>query len=403
MFTRSLFVSSRYFLIFLAGLAALAPLSIDTYLPAIPTMATYFNVNIASVNLTMTSYLIGTGIGNLLGGALSDHLGRKPIGLFGLSLYIFSSFTIVYSPTIEWVQLFRALQAIGGGFAAVVCMAQVRDVYPPLEVSKKIALMMMVSLLAPLLAPLIGALLLQLGWKSVFITLGIYSTLYFTLYCFLIPETNKQPRKRITFHSMFSGYISVISHRTNGKITAIRYALFAGFNAGVFMSFLTNAAFIYMHYFKLTPYQFSAAFACNALMLMTGNRIASRLMNTTPETVLLKKFNNLQLILLLTTLICLSVGLTHFWLIFLLLQLSMIINGAVTPTAAGIFISYFDKNAGSAASLNASMVFIFGSLTGALATLLTNDKLTPIFLVMLAAACLSRLTLFKIDQSTTNQ
>ena len=384
---------SSFFLVFLGGLIALAPLSIDAYMPALPDMAIYFGVEIAAVNLTLTTYLLGSALGQLFGGALSDHLGRRPVGLVGLLLFVIASLLITAATDIGQVWALRALQALGGGAASVVCMAQVRDVYPANLVPRKIANVMLVMLVAPMVAPTIGAVLMQLGWKSVFYFLAAYTGFYLLVYFFYLPETNAKGRRALTLSTLLGSYITVLRHRVRGKPVAQRLTAFSACGAGIFLSYLTNAAFIYMQHFGLGEFEFAAAFAAGGLAIMAGNRVAAALMGRHPPLRILRWANTLHLVVV-------AAGVAGSWLLphslpagMAVLFLIMGIGGAVAPSASGFYMSLFDENAGSAASLSTTLIFMVGALFGALAALLSADGLTPIFLVMLAAGTLARLAL----------
>jgi MFS transporter, DHA1 family, multidrug resistance protein len=98
-----------FFLLFLGALIGLGPLTVDAYLPALPTMASTFGVSIEMVNYTISLYLIGFGVGQFFGGALSDQVGRKAVGLFGLVVYVLASLGIAYADSIGVVLLLRIL------------------------------------------------------------------------------------------------------------------------------------------------------------------------------------------------------------------------------------------------------------------------------------------------------
>ena len=384
---------SSFFLVFLGGLIALGPLSIDAYMPALPDMAIYFEVEIAAVNLTLTTYLLGGALGQLFGGALSDHLGRRPVGLVGLLLFVTASLLITAATDIGQVWALRALQALGAGAAAVVCMAQVRDVYPPNQVPKKIANVTLVMLVAPMLAPGIGAALMQLGWKSVFYFLAAYTGFCLLVYFFYLPETNAEGRKALTATTLLGSYRAVLRHRVRGKPVAQRITAFSACGAGIFLSYLTNAAFMYMQHFGLGEFEFAAAFAAGGLAIITGNRVAAALLGRHPPLRILRWANALHLAVV-------AAGLASAWLLphslpagMAVLLLILAIGGAVAPSASGFYMSLFDENAGSAAALSATLIFMVGALFGALAAVLSTDGLAPVFLVMLTAGILARLAL----------
>ena len=177
-----------YFIVFVASMVAIGPFAIDTYLPAMPAMATNLGVEIVSVNATLSTYLFGFAFGQMFGGPISDQIGRRRIGLLGLVVFSAASVLIALAESIEVILWLRALQAVGGGFATVICMAMVRDAYEPMEAAKRFPVVMLVMLGAPLAAPAIGAALLSFGWPSIFIFLALYGLA--VLVAFLpVPET----------------------------------------------------------------------------------------------------------------------------------------------------------------------------------------------------------------------
>jgi DHA1 family bicyclomycin/chloramphenicol resistance-like MFS transporter len=300
---------------------------------------------------------------------------------------------ITGATTIEQVWALRALQAVGGGASSVVCMAQVRDIYPPSEVGNKIANVMMVMLVAPLIAPLLGALLMPWGWKSIFYFLALYASVYFTIYCFYIPETNADERRRVTFRSMTASYKAVLAHRVDGRRKAQRLMCFSACSAGIFMSYLTNAAFIYMQHFGLNEFEFSAAFATAGLAMMVGNRSAAKLMSVYSPAKVLLWANGCHIVAIAAAVVWLVLFGSNLWATMLIMMVIVAISGAVGPSAAGLYISLFHENVGSAASLNSTFMFMFGALFGALSALVAGGSLTPIFLAMLVAAILARIAL----------
>ena len=396
MFTNNQLLQSRLFLVFVAGLVALAPLSIDAYMPVLPALASDFGVDIVAVNLTMSAYLIGMGIGQFLGGPLSDQLGRKPLGLAGLALFLVSTLLIIGATNIEQIQLLRVTQAIGGGFASVICMAQIRDVFPPEQVGRKIANVVLVMLIAPMVAPTLGAIIAQAGWRYIFVFLAIYSFVMLLLSMRLVPETHHSAPKKINLPALFRGYGQAINLHTNGRRLALRYALLSALGGGIFMSYLVNAAFIFMTLFGLGKFEFAAVFAVNGFMLMVGNRLAAMSMAGTGAVKILQVAISLQfsLLFILAT-ISNTVGLS-FWVVLPGIMALMLISGAVSPTIAGAFIGLYHQNIGSASSLNATVMFLFGGLAGALASKLSGGSLTPVLLVMLACSAVGFLVLQSI-------
>ena len=144
----------------LSAIVSLGPLSIDLYLPAMPSMVTVFGTTVDRVQLTLSSYLLGFAFFHLVCGPLSDRYGRKPILIAGLSVYVLMSVLCALSETIEELIMFRFFQAMGACCAPTLGRAVVRDVFPPEQAVKALAYVSSLMALAPVAAPSIGGLLL---------------------------------------------------------------------------------------------------------------------------------------------------------------------------------------------------------------------------------------------------
>ena len=139
--------------IMLGTLVALGPLAIDTYLPALPTMADDFGVAVHRIELSVSVYVLGVALGQWLGGPLSDHFGRKPVAYVGLSVFIVASLAITVCSQVGWLYGLRVLQALGGGATVVIAAASVRDHFNGREAARVLTSVGLVLLLAPLVAP----------------------------------------------------------------------------------------------------------------------------------------------------------------------------------------------------------------------------------------------------------
>lgn len=393
MYTKQQLTLSRFFLVFIAGLAALGPMAIDMYLPTLPNLAGDFGVSMATANLTVSTFMMGMALGQFLGGPLSDQLGRKIIGLSGLLIFIIASLLIALATSIEQVLVLRLIQAIGGGFTSVICMAQVRDVFEPKDVGKKFANIILVILVAPMFAPTIGTIISAYGWRVIFVTLAVFTSLMSLIYLLKIPETNQNTSGKFSFKQIFIGYWAAINNRTNGNLVALRYALFTGFSAGVLFCYVTNAAFILIGHFEQSKFQFSAYFGVMVFALMVGNRFTARIMSNADLPLIIYWANLLQLITAIGMVILCITTEPSLWQVMLGMAILMACNGAISPASSGHFIGLYEKNIGAASSLNSTLMFAFGSLIGGLASVLSNGELTPIFAVMLASSMIARVLL----------
>ena len=144
--------------IFLGSLAALAPLSTDMYLPALPLMPNEFNVESSLIQLTLTMTMVGMAIGQIAAGPISDRYGRKNPLRLGMLAFAFSTFGCMISNSIYPFLIFRLFQGLAGAFGIVIARAIARDVCQGVELTKLFAMLMLVNGLAPILAPVASAL-----------------------------------------------------------------------------------------------------------------------------------------------------------------------------------------------------------------------------------------------------
>ena len=173
----------------LGALNIISPFSIDMYLPAFPHVAADMHVNMTTVSLTLSSYFIALGFGQIFYGPLLDRYGRKRPLYVGLVLYILGSFGCAFAPGIYALIALRFIQGIGGCAARVGAVAMVRDFFPVEESAKVFSLMFLFIAVSPMLAPSVGGfMMLWMSWRVVFLVLGLIVAAIFALVYFLLPE-----------------------------------------------------------------------------------------------------------------------------------------------------------------------------------------------------------------------
>src|SRR3954451_7483827 len=158
----------------LGSLIALGPLTIDMYLPALPTITENLRTTAAAAQLTLTGTLIGLALGQLLIGPMSDAVGRRKPLLAGVAVHITASVLSVFAPNLIALGTLRLFQGLGAAAAAVIAMAIVRDLFVGLSAAKLISRLMLVMGAAPILAPTIGGIALNwTSWHGVFAVLAV--------------------------------------------------------------------------------------------------------------------------------------------------------------------------------------------------------------------------------------
>lgn len=372
------------------------PLALDAYLPALPVMADYFAVDIVAMNNTISTFLLGNALGVLLGGPVSDCIGRRKIGLTGLILFMLTAFGIVFATTVVQIQVLRFIQAIGTGMATVVCLPSIRDVYDARETGSKFALVMMIMSLAPLVAPVLGAILLHINWQAIFVALGIYAGLLAVWYAIGIRETRKGPVMAISPGAIFSRYLAVITYKTGGRYVASRYALSMSLTGGVLMTFLTNASFAYIQYFGVSEIMFPVLFGASPVAMMLTNFVSMKLIRTHNPQSLYKGANLMQL-LIISLLVCVVfLKLDSLFTVVPLIVMGISMGGIIYPCGSTMYMSNFRELSGSASSIATTGMFILGAGFGALSGVFFDGSLKAMAGTMLAATLLANLVAWSI-------
>ncbi|MCC7495917.1 MAG: MFS transporter, partial [Fimbriimonadaceae bacterium] len=155
----------------LAVLTMIGPLAVDLYLPALPEIGRELGAPVASVQLTISSYLIGFAVGQIAYGPISDIHGRRRILLIALAIFCVATLLCAYAPTIELLIAARTCQAIGASGAIVLARAVVRDLYSGARAGRELSVMGMIMALAPAIAPTIGGVVqAAFGWRACFLS-----------------------------------------------------------------------------------------------------------------------------------------------------------------------------------------------------------------------------------------
>ncbi len=382
-----------YFLLFVSSMIAIGPFAIDTYLPAMPTMARDMGVSIVQVNYTLSAYLLGFALGQLVGGPISDQIGRRPIGLSGLVVFVLASFAIAAVDDINTILLLRVVQAFGGGFATVICMAMVRDAFEPADAARRFPVVMLVMLGAPMFAPAIGSVLLTLfGWHSVFVFLALYGVLVFAAFL-PVPETASHATGELRINEIVRQYRQVLGRRVDGRYVPLRYIVTQGLLMSAMFVFITNAAFMYMEYFAVGEVMFPVFFGANVLVMMIFTFATSRLIHRVSPFRLFQVGRAVQLTALVALTLVVVATDVSVWVFSVLLSLVIGASGMNNPSISGLFLSYFDRLSGSAVSLMNVTVFLSGSVSGVIAGLFYDGTLLPVVLTMFVAAVLANVVI----------
>ena len=378
---------SKLLIVLLSALVAFGPLSIDMYLPALPSIAHDLNSTVAATQKTITIFLLGFSIGMLIYGPLSDRFGRKKLLLIGMVLYVSATLGCIFSQHIEQLLLFRFLQAMGGASASVLARALVRDLFNNQEIPKILSLMHIITMIATLVAPLAGAIMIQyFNWTGIFIFLFIYSLLCMVWVNFQI---DAPPPRRIQM-SLIDNYLSVLKNRY-----AWGFILCNSFSFGGMFAYITASSFVFIHYYGFSPQQYSGLFALNIFSIIIFTSINSRALRRYTAFQLLKIMSIISAIagVYLATITLFKLTSVQFLIPGLMIFVG--VTGAIGANSIANLLKLLPQQAGTASGLAVSLQFLMGALLSYIVSLLfRNNDPTAMNLVICIAGLLCSISLY---------
>ncbi|MGL9717573.1 MAG: multidrug effflux MFS transporter [Wolbachia sp.] len=218
---------------------AIADMATDLYSVALPNIANHFKVEGSVVQLTISLNLVGFAISGLIYGPLSDHYGRRPIMLVGMTIFTLASIMCYIADNIVLLILIRFIQGIGAGVAGVVGYAAIRDMYSGSEYSRVISKLNMVVALSPGIAPVVGSYIISSGynWKFLFFIISFVAIVMLIFIYFKLRET-------LTINKNETSITDVIINIPKQYISIFRNYRFLGFSAIHGLTFMWLWAYI---------------------------------------------------------------------------------------------------------------------------------------------------------------
>ena len=201
--------------LFLSFLSTLGPLSLDMYLPSLPDIGRSLEASTLQVQMTISSYLFGSAIGQIVYGAVSDRFGRRPVLLAALAFYAVVTIGCAAAPSIGALVALRFVQGVAVVGAMVLARAMVRDISSGVRAGRALSLMASITGMAPVVAPVIGgSLQIWFGWCAIFVLLALFAGAIGAMAALRLPETLRHPVKMpFSLVGMAALYRSVATHR----------------------------------------------------------------------------------------------------------------------------------------------------------------------------------------------
>ncbi len=378
----------RFMLI--AGLiAAIGPLSVDMYLPAMPAIQQEFGASPTEIQATMSSYLVGMAFGQLLYGPTSDAWGRKKPLLFGLALYFVAVAGCALATSAEMLTWLRLLQSLGGCAGMVIVRAMIRDRSEPHEMARALSLLTLVIGAAPIVAPLLGGwLFVHLGWRAIFWVLAGYALVAMATLVWGAEETLPQPTGTLTFAYLGRNYARMLRHRR-----FMGYAVAGSLaQAGAF-AYISAAAFLFTEVYGVAAADIGPLFAANAATYVVGSQVNRHLLKRWRAEVLMHAALRAYVAASSLVLLLAVTGWGGLPLMMMALAACLATMGFTFPNSTAVALAPFGDRAGMAASLMGTLQFgVAGAVSWGLAHAHSRSGL-PMAVAMLGCAVAAWATL----------
>lgn len=382
-------------ILILGALCTISPFSIDMYLPGFPAIAKDLSTSIAAVQLSLTSYLIGISVGQLLYGPLLDRFGRKIPLYIGLVIYVIASLGCAITESVETLILMRFIQALGGCAGMVAAQALVRDLFPVNKTAQAFSLLTLVIAISPMVAPTLGGYVTAaFGWHYVFIILAIITVFIIIAVYFILPQGNV-PDASISLKPkpVLKSFFEVIKNPQ-----FLIYTLAGGVATAAPFAYIAGSADVFINIYKVSEQQYGWIFAFLAFAMIGTTQL---------NHFLLKKFTSQQIIQF--TLIYQSlvgvVLVAGAWMnlfgqygLIALLFIFLTGQGLSNPNATALSLAPFTRHAGSAAALMGSFRMAMGGLVSGGVSFLHNGTSLPMvgMMTFCAVSGLIALTIGKV-------
>lgn len=374
---------SPIFIIILGSLTAIGALSIDMFLPGLPDIRHDFQTTKSNAQLTLSMFMIGLAFGNLFAGPISDSTGRRKPLIIAMIIFTLASLGIVFVHNIWLMVALRFLQGVTGGAAAVISRAIASDMYSGNELTKFMALLMLVNGIAPVVAPTIGGIILNYSvWRMVFVILTIFGFVMVIGSLLKVPEsltvTNRESSSGLK--TMFKNFKILL--KTPRFVLPM---LIQGMTFVLLFTYISASPFIIQKIYGMTAIQFSWMFAGIGITLIISSQLTGYLVDFIDSQKLMRGMTMIQII----GVILVTIVLLNHWNFWILAIGFIILIAPVTGVATLGFTIAMDESSsgrGSSSSLLGLVQFLFGGVASPLVGVKGEDNPIPYIIIIIATA-----------------
>lgn len=364
----------------------LQAVSTDLYLASLPGLVTTFSVPIATVQLTLSAFVLAFGCAQLVLGPVADRFGRHPVLIGGLGTYVAASAAAALSVSIEMLILARVAQAIGCCGVVVAARAIVRDLYAPREGARVLAQAATVLAMGPLFGPLLGsALEVRFGFRAIFVVLAAFAAVLLAVTVKRLGETHRT-HGGATLHprQIAADYATVLRSRQFRAYTLVSAASYAALFA-----FISGSSFVLIGVLGVPTAWYGACFAVVVAGYLAGTLLCRRLLARHGVAGAIRRGATLSLVSGLV-LIGLMVAGIHHWIAVLVPTAGIFTaHGINLPCGQAGSAAPFPQLAGAAAGMYGFLLMAIAAPLGVLIGATHNGTVYPMAIAIAGSAAVT--------------
>ena len=382
---------SRMILIaFLGIMSAMAPLATDMYLPALPELSAEFSASTSATQLTLTMTLLGMAVGQIFLGPLSDMYGRKRPLFAGMVAFSLVSAGCFYASSIEPFLALRFLQGFAGASGLVISRAIARDVAEGVELTRFMAILMLVNGLAPILAPVAGGQILAFSsWRIIFAVLAVIGVLL-AVWTLKTRETLAKEERQKNMAASFHAFPALLRDRYFFGHCLVQCFVFASF-----FSYIAGSSFVFQNIYGISAQGYSLIFGGIGTGLFLVGGLPARLAGHVKDVTMLKASLLVSLVGSSLLLAAFLTGFAPLALVIVLLFITIVPLSVMGTASFSLALSRQGRNAGAASALIGFFSMALGGVMMPLVGIAGDATAIPMAGLMLAGYTLGALVFYR--------
>jgi DHA1 family bicyclomycin/chloramphenicol resistance-like MFS transporter len=360
----------------------LQPMATDFYLASLPGLTRTFAASVATVQLTLSVFVVTFGVMQLVIGPLSDRFGRHPVTVVGLALYAAASIACAVAPSIDALIAARVFQAVGCCTVVVIARAIVRDVFDPHSGARVMAQASTLFSIGPLLGPILGSFLeVRFGFRAIFAAVAVFSGALLVATLARLPETNPHPDATAMRPRALLGNYARVLRSPHFR----SYAMVGAASYGGLFAFISGAPFVLIRVLEVPTAYFGFCFAFGVLGYLAGTIACRHLLTRRGIVRTLKLGAGVSAAGGAAMALLAAAGLRH-WAAILLPQFAfMFAHGIVFPCVQAGAVAPFPRQAGAAAGVLGFLTMALAGLVGWWMGTSSNGTTLPLAFTIAAA------------------